>query len=424
MLAGIAGALAWGVSIELQASPLQSRLFTKLASGFHYSVEPGSNPDARFPDAGPYDERLGYSRLPAFIRSLEQQGFVVTHQARLSPELTRFVDNGGFAIFREKAQAGVLLKDRAGEVLYFSRYPERVFADFDAVPRLVVDTLLFIENRELLDNRYPTRNPAVEWDRFVAAAANAVTGQLESGGKRFGGSTLATQIEKFRHSPEGRTGGIEDKLRQITTASVRAYQDGPLTTGARQRIVVEYINSTPLSARAGFGEVIGLGDGLWAWYGTDLKEAARLLEGAAQDRGRAPAGGDDLQTGAQPPARTAPALALSAAGPRRSRSTLERVPTVDGRRGHHFRRPARARHGDATPIQGRCAYGRGNLVHRRQGDQRDAGAPDVVTPCAAILRPGPPRHECEIVSWTRQRSGGSSTSSERSPMGPRRPGSG
>lgn len=279
LLAGIAGALAWGVSIELQASPLQSRLFTKLASGFHYSVEPGSNPDARFPDAGPYDERLGYSRLPVFIRSLEQQGFVVTHQARLSPELTRFVDNGGFAIFREKAQAGVLLKDRAGEVLYFSRYPERVFADFDAVPRLVVDTLLFIENRELLDNRYPTRNPAVEWDRFVAAAANAVTGQLESGGKRFGGSTLATQIEKFRHSPEGRTGGIEDKLRQITTASVRAYQDGPLTTGARQRIVVEYINSTPLSARAGFGEVIGLGDGLWAWYGTDLEEAAKLLKG-------------------------------------------------------------------------------------------------------------------------------------------------
>ena len=82
-----------------------------------------------------------------------------------------------------------------------------------------------------------------------------MTGRLEAGGKRFGGSTLATQIEKFRHSPEGRTGGIEDKLRQITTASVRAYQDGPLTAAARHRIVVEYINSTPLAARAGFGEV-------------------------------------------------------------------------------------------------------------------------------------------------------------------------
>ena len=129
-----------------------------------------------------------------------------------------------------------------------------------------------------------TRNPAVEWDRFAAAAVNIVSGQFEAGGKRFGGSTLATQIEKYRHSPEGRTSGIEDKLRQITTASVRAYQDGPDTMLARQRIVVDYVNSTPLSARAGFGEVIGLADGLWAWYGTDLNEANRLLEGPHKDR--------------------------------------------------------------------------------------------------------------------------------------------
>jgi membrane peptidoglycan carboxypeptidase len=284
LIATSVGVVGWGVSIELQASPLQSRLFAKLARGFSYTVESGPNPYARFPEAGPYDERLGYARVPSFIRALEQQGFVVTRQARLSPELAHFVDYGGFAVFREKAQTGVTLKDRAGEVLYFSRHPERVFADFKSIPRLVVDTLLFVENRELLDDRYPTRNPAVEWDRFAAAAINVVSGQFETGGKRFGGSTLATQIEKYRHSPEGRTNGIEDKLRQITTASVRAYQDGPDTMLARQRIVVDYVNSTPLSARPGFGEVIGLGDGLWAWYGTDLDEANRLLAGPHKDR--------------------------------------------------------------------------------------------------------------------------------------------
>ena len=144
MLAGIAGLAGWGLSIELQASPIQSRLFSKMASGFHYSVEPGPNRDARFPKPDRMTSGLG-TRLPAFIHALEQQGFVVTQQARLSPELTRFVDNGGFAVFREKAQAGVVLKDRAGGVLYVSRYPERVFADFTAIPRLVVDTLLFIE---------------------------------------------------------------------------------------------------------------------------------------------------------------------------------------------------------------------------------------------------------------------------------------
>lgn len=279
LAAGVAGVVAWGLSIELEASPLQSRLFSKIASGFGYVVEPGPNSEARFPAAGPYDERVGYARMPGFIRSLQDQGFVVTRQARLSPELTAFIDHGGFAVFREKARTGLTLSDRHGEVLYLSRHPERVFTSFEAIPQLVVDTLLFVENRELLDDRFPTRNPAVEWDRFAAAVANVVTGKLDAGGKRFGGSTLATQLEKYRHSPEGRTSGIEDKLRQIATASVRAYQDGPDTSLARQRIVLDYINSTPLSARPGFGEVIGLGDGLNAWFETDLDEAVRLLNG-------------------------------------------------------------------------------------------------------------------------------------------------
>lgn len=273
------GALAWGASLEIEASPLQSRLFTKLASGFTYQMEPGPNPALRFPESGPYDERLGYARMPAFLAALQDKGFVIAQQARMSPDLARFIDNGGFAVFREKAQAGLTLTDRSGAVLYQSRHPERIFADFMSIPQLIVDTLLFVENRELLDGRYPTRNPAVEWDRFAAAAANVVTGQFDGEARRFGGSTLATQIEKYRHSSQGRTNGVEDKLRQITTASVRAYQGGPDTTLARERIVVDYLNSTPLSARTGFGEVIGLGDGLWAWYGTDLDAATRLLHG-------------------------------------------------------------------------------------------------------------------------------------------------
>ena len=77
-----------------------------------------------------------------------------------------------------------------------------------------------------------------------------------------GGSTLATQIEKYRHSPSGRTDDVREKLRQMASASLRAYRDGPDTSAARRQIVVDYLNSTPLAARAGFGEVNGLGDGL------------------------------------------------------------------------------------------------------------------------------------------------------------------
>jgi membrane peptidoglycan carboxypeptidase len=46
---------------------------------------------------------------------------------------------------------------------------------------------------------------------------------------RMGGSTLATQIEKYRHSAEGITGSGQEKLRQMISASVRSYRQGPQT---------------------------------------------------------------------------------------------------------------------------------------------------------------------------------------------------
>ena len=69
----------------------------------------------------------------------------------------------------------------------------------------------------------------------------------------------------------------------MISASVRAYLDGKDTTYARRRILVDYLNSMPLTARLGFGEVNGLGDGLWAWYGTDFKDANEILKQPARN---------------------------------------------------------------------------------------------------------------------------------------------
>ena len=270
-------ALVWAVHRELESSPLQSWLFTRLTRGFSVSVEPGPSPEARFPRFGPYDERLGYAQIPGFLGALGKAGFVVDRQARLSSSLVTFIDLGGFPVYREKSQAGLGIFDSSEREIYRVRHPERVFSGFQSIPPVVVATLLFVENRELLDLTHPTRNPAVEWDRFAAASVNALASTVLRTGQRFGGSTLATQLEKYRHSPEGRTGSPVEKLRQIVSASARAYRDGSDTSAARRRIVVDYVNSTPLSARPGFGEVIGLGDGLHAWYGTDLDELVRRL---------------------------------------------------------------------------------------------------------------------------------------------------
>lgn len=273
--------VGWGAYLEARSSFLQSLIFSRQARNMTFAAEPGRSNDIRFPQYGPYDERAGYSKIPTSIEALTANHFAIERQARISPELDRFVAQGGYEIYREKSRTGLDLLDMNGEPLYSSRYPGSIYADFNAVPPLVADTLLFIEDRRLLDTDYKQRNPAIDWNRFLLAAAGQSAGWFDPGFRRGGASTLATQIEKFRHSPGGATKGIGEKLRQMATASQRSYLDGIDTTAARQRIVVNYLNETPLSSRPDFGEIIGIGDGLSAWYGTDFAEANRILGAAA-----------------------------------------------------------------------------------------------------------------------------------------------
>ncbi|MGB4062772.1 MAG: transglycosylase domain-containing protein, partial [Azonexus sp.] len=112
---------------------------------------------------------------------------------------------------------------------------------------------------------------------LTRVAAGQAARQVGLGGGRAGGSTLATQIEKFRHSPGGRTHDSKDKYHQMMSAALRAYQDGEENLPARRRIVLDFVNSVPLGGIPGYGEVNGLGDGLWAWYGQDFGQINQLL---------------------------------------------------------------------------------------------------------------------------------------------------
>ncbi|MEO8171025.1 MAG: transglycosylase domain-containing protein, partial [Oxalobacteraceae bacterium] len=271
----IAGLL---VAQEMRTSAYQARFFTKLASQMTYAVEPGPSALIRFPQTTPYDQRLGYSTLPGFIGKLQKHDFEVAQQARISPRMAQWVDDGYFPPYPEKIQGGLTILDCHDERLFAERYPQRVFKNFDDLAPTLIDSLLFIENRELLDPHYPKRNPAVEWDRLAMAALNQGLQKVGVNGRAAGGSTLATQIEKYRHSPDGRTASIQDKLHQMVSASLRAYLQGEDTSAARRQIVVNYMNTMPLSARPGFGEVHGIGDGLWVWYGRDFADVQRILK--------------------------------------------------------------------------------------------------------------------------------------------------
>ena len=280
VLAAVAvfASLLWAVSWEFRASPLQARYFSRIAAGLTFTVEPGESPDpVRFPGSGPYDARYGYHLLPAVIERMKGRGFVIESQARQSPGLVAWMDEGYFPIYDEKSRAGLTVLDAVGDDLFASTYPTRSYEDFEAIPELVWQTLLMVENRTLLDPRYPMRNPALEWRRLGRAFVDLGLRTLGSDRNVPGASTLATQIEKFRHSPEGRTEGTRDKFAQMYTASVRAYSDGPVTLGARRRILRDYLNSIPFAGIAGYGEVEGLGDALWAWFGADFDEVNELL---------------------------------------------------------------------------------------------------------------------------------------------------
>lgn len=283
------GALVGAAIAEGRTFFLQSAILSRLAAEMTYRVEPGRTPQVPHFTGGPYDERLGYDRIPRFLDTLAAAGFAVTGQARVSPRLAAFLAQGGYPIYREKTQSGLTLLDRDGTEIWSARVPARVYRDFEEIPPLVVAALLFIENRELLDPTHPRRNPAIEWDRLAAAIVGQAAGRFDPSLTAGGGSTLATQMEKFRHSPGGRTHDAGDKFHQVASASLRAYLDGPDTREARRRIVTDYLNSTPLSARPGYGEVIGIGDGLWVWFGADLAEVNRLLAMDADTRESLPA---------------------------------------------------------------------------------------------------------------------------------------
>ena len=273
--------LGWGVTAEIRTSYLQSRIFSAWAGKMSFAVGPGPSRTINFPEGGPYDERLGYAELPRFISALGADHFRIARQARWSPTLDRLVKDGGYAIYQEKSQAGLQLFDRDGVLLYRGRYPERAYGDFASIPPLVVDSLLFIEDRDLLAPGDPERDPAIDWHRFMLAAAGRLAGLVDRRWRKGGASTLATQTEKFLHSPGGRTPDIAEKLRQMTTAALRAYRDGPDTTIARHRIVTTYLNAEPLGSRPGYGEITGVPEAMWRWYGTDVTEADQVLTAPA-----------------------------------------------------------------------------------------------------------------------------------------------
>jgi membrane peptidoglycan carboxypeptidase len=276
-LAVVAFILTKLVREEVATSKYQSRYLSEVSERLSFTLEPGPSSSIRYPGNGPYDLRLGYTAMPDMLTRLKKSGFEIAAQAVPSPMMNQLNDYGLFTVYREKTQAGLRIVDRTNQPIFANIYPTHGYPNFESIPPVILNTLLYIENRELLDNTNPTINPAVEWDRLGFASLQMIAHKFGLNGNVPGGSTLATQIEKYRHSPNGYTNSLTDKFKQMSSASLRAYLLGSNTLKMRQEIAHAYLNSMPLAATPKVGEVHGLGDGLDAWFGANFDDVNRLL---------------------------------------------------------------------------------------------------------------------------------------------------
>lgn len=277
------------VLVEFHTSWFQSWIFSRTNARLSYKLAAGPSSSIAFPQGGPFDDRRGYSKIPALQKRLENHGFRVVEQARQSATMAWIIDQGISPPDRYPVVAGLEIRG-AGEVPLYQYAPsEYLFQDIDAIPPMLVKTLLFLENRELGGNSPARRNPAIEWDRLFKAVLLYAGSKLGLPVSVQGGSTLAVQLEKYRHSPRGRTESGLEKLRQLFSASLKAYRDGPETRSWRNRIIVDYLNTVPLAAAPGYGEIHGLGEGLKAWFGLKLNEVVDTLnsDGVTEAKARA-----------------------------------------------------------------------------------------------------------------------------------------
>ena len=283
-LYALLAAASVGAGYELRTAAIEARLFSKIASSLDYAVEPGRSDRIAFPAPGPLDHRRGYSRIPEFAGRLEDRGYSLVSQARHSRALSMAGKLGIPPPYAESSAAGLVIEGFDGSAMYDATAAWRGVDRFESIPPVVVRTLLYIENRELADGQSPYSNPAIDWGRFGKAILLYTASRVGLPFSVEGGSTLAVQLEKYRHSPGGRTDSGVDKLRQMLSASLRVYRNGPVTTDARKRIVFDYVNTMPLAGAPGYGEVAGLEEGLQVWFGLDPDRTYRALESRSLKR--------------------------------------------------------------------------------------------------------------------------------------------
>ena len=198
LLAG-GGYLGWQ---ELESSRWQSQWLSRYAADLDYTVKPGPSPRIQFPEDGPFDRRLGYVDLPNFIERLVQRNFRIEeqarfaraaglHQPRLLPALPGRIP--GRADDQRLSWRTALYQQLSAPVLRALRRHSAAGGDEPAVHR----------GPRVAGRQPAERQPGGGLAALHQGGHQPAGKRLGLGGQAAGGSTLATQVEKYRHSPKG-----------------------------------------------------------------------------------------------------------------------------------------------------------------------------------------------------------------------------
>src|SRR4029453_13204573 len=98
------------------------------------------------------------------------RGYHVVEQARQSPELIQLVSWGVTPPYPASPVADLVPPHTQGPIPPDAPPRAGFYRRFEDVPPLVVNTLLFIENRELGRAANPRANLAVDWPRLAKAS--------------------------------------------------------------------------------------------------------------------------------------------------------------------------------------------------------------------------------------------------------------
>jgi hypothetical protein len=104
----LAAGLGAGAALlaEFKSSWLQSELLSSFARELTYGLDAGPADAPVGADEEPHSQRLGYAGIGGFANRLQDRGFALTQQARLSARHRQFVALGGFRSSRRRTRRG------------------------------------------------------------------------------------------------------------------------------------------------------------------------------------------------------------------------------------------------------------------------------------------------------------------------------